>query len=174
MHWTFAIRIVQLLFSFLVLCLCAAAIADFGSFNSLNFLLFSGLWAILCLVYLVIAPTRMPQFHHKFIALGLEFLCMIFFFAGFIALAADIGGADCSAIDSEFFSKLKTGCQCMQAATAFGAFSWLLFLVTLILVGRDVYMERSGSAQGRGPANMGGGKADNIQMNSAPISDPNL
>ena len=65
MHWTFAIRIVQLLFAFLgtlirvwgnpktfiiyksranallVLCLCAAAIGEFTvGFNSLNFLLF--------------------------------------------------------------------------------------------------------------------------------------
>jgi hypothetical protein len=46
----------------------------------------------------------------------------------FIAVAADIGSVNCSEIDS-FFTKLKTGCQCTQAAIAFGAFSWCLQLI---------------------------------------------
>ena len=43
----------------------------------------------------------------------------------FIAVAADIGTVDCSKINSAF-NRIKTGCECTQAAVAFGAFSWYL------------------------------------------------
>lgn len=55
----------------------------------------------------------------------------------------------------------------------------VLFLVTFVLVGRDVYMEHSGNASTRRPGNMGGnfkddsGQIDN-QMNRPPLSDPDL
>jgi hypothetical protein len=51
---------------------------------------------------------------------------MIFFFAGFIAVAADIGDVDCNFLgdDTFFGANLKTGCECTKAAIAFGAFSW--------------------------------------------------
>ena len=55
----------------------------------------------------------------------------------------------------------------------------VLFLVTLILVGRDVYMEHSGNASTQRPGNMGGNfKDDGVQMdnqmNRPPLSDPDL
>jgi hypothetical protein len=55
----------------------------------------------------------------------------------------------------------------------------VLFLVTLILVGRDVYMEHSGNASVRRPGNVEGnfkddsGQVDN-QVNRPPLSDPDL
>jgi hypothetical protein len=56
---------------------------------------------------------------------ALEFLNMIFFFAGFIAVAAGIGSFSCEGFSGFGFSNnLKTGCQTTKAATAFGAFSW--------------------------------------------------
>jgi Membrane-associating domain len=58
---------------------------------------------------------------------GVEFLTMLFFFAGFIAVAADIGDVSCDLFDDDAFfgsGNLKTGCQCTKAAIAFGAFSW--------------------------------------------------
>jgi hypothetical protein len=97
-----------------------------------------GIWAILSLIYLLVAPSVLAGFHNVYIICNvqnipktdvlvvLEFLNMIFFFAGFIAVAAAIGTFNCDLLDDEFGfgSDLKTGCQTTKAATAFGAFSW--------------------------------------------------
>jgi len=169
MNWTLPLRAVQMLFAFLVLVLCGVAISKFGSgIGSLGFLLFCGIWAILSLIYLLLAPSMLADFHNVYIILGLEFLNMIFFFAGFIAVAAGIGSLDCEALDGfEFSNGLKTGCQTTKAATAFGAFSWLLWLATLILVVRQVYLERQGHV-GSG-VNATSKDDSNIQM-----SDPKV
>lgn len=81
----------------------------------------------------------------------------------FIAVAATIGTVSCDLYGyADFYgysfdTGYKTACQCAKAATAFGAFSWyitllnsslivrLLWLITLILVIRVIYLERSGS-----------------------------
>jgi hypothetical protein len=51
---------------------------------------------------------------------------MIFFFSGFIAVAADIDDGFCDLVDDDdiFGNNLKTACGCTKAAIAFGAFSW--------------------------------------------------
>jgi len=179
MNWTLPLRAVQLLFAFLVLVLCGVAISKFGGgFGSLGFLLFCGIWAILSLIYLLLAPTVLAAFHNVYIILALEALNMIFFFAGFIAVASGIGTVSCDLYGSFNFdgtnfsdSGLKTGCQSTKAAVAFGAFSWLLWLITLVLVIRQVMMERSGgvSRNGMGVTDNGVGKDNSIQM-----SNPNV
>jgi hypothetical protein len=155
----------------LVLVLCAAAIAKLGgSFSSLSFLLFTGIWGILSVIFLLVTPIALPALHHNFIVLGVEFLAMIFFFAGFIAVAAFIGTPDCDGLG---------WCQCIQAGIAFGAFSWVLWVVTLALVVREVYLEHSGNVS-RGPTAGGveamkdGPVPMESHNNGTPMSNPNL
>jgi hypothetical protein len=170
-NWTLPLRGVQMLFAFLVLVLCGVAISKFGGgYGSLGFLLFCGIWAILSLIYLLVAPSVLAGFHNVYIILVLEFLNMIFFFAGFIAVAAAIGTFNCDLLDDEFGfgSDLKTGCQTTKAATAFGAFSWLLWLVTLILVVRQVYLERQGHVSHNGGVPAVAKDEHNIAMSSNP------
>jgi hypothetical protein len=55
--------------------------------SQISFMIFCSIWTFLVLVYLVVAPIRFQRYSHKFAILGLEAVTMIFWFAGFIALA---------------------------------------------------------------------------------------
>lgn len=79
-------------------------------------MLFTSVWTILTLVYLIIAPWKMPNHPaaHKFVILAAEALAMLFWFAGFIALAVFLTDRLC-------FGRV---CDAAKAATAFGAFEW--------------------------------------------------
>lgn len=58
----------------------------------------------------------MPSIANKWILLGLEALTMLFWFAGFIALAVYIS--------EDTFCGGGRVCNTMKAAAAFGAFEW--------------------------------------------------
>lgn len=80
-------------------------------------MLFNGVWSLFIVVpYFILAPIFIPALAHRFALVAVDAVTMIFWFAGFIALAADIG-------DPQGCSKGSL-CREMQAATAFGAFSW--------------------------------------------------
>lgn len=86
-----------------------------GSPGSNNFLLFCAVWSLLiALPYLTFSLKYYPKAAHKFAILGVEFVTMVFWFAGFIALAAYVGT----------FLAVCGGyvCRSMQAAAVFGAF----------------------------------------------------
>lgn len=72
--------------------------------------------------YLALAPRFVPKITHKFVTLGLDAVTCIFWFAGFIALAAYRGDLDPC-----------TGrvCDSISAGAAFGAFEWYV-LATLV------------------------------------------
>jgi amino acid transporter len=55
--------------------------------DSLNFMLFTSLWTLLAVAYLVLSPTRFPKAAHKYAIGAVEFITMIFWFAAFIAVA---------------------------------------------------------------------------------------
>jgi len=75
--------------------------------------LLQSLWTLLVLIYLFIS-IRMTHITHPFATLALCAVTMIFWFAGFIAVAVAIGAAVyCVGI-----------CGVFAAAAAFGAFLW--------------------------------------------------
>lgn len=102
--------------------------------SELRFLLFVSIWSFFIAVpYLVIVPIYLPRFAHIYALLAMEALVTIFWFAGFVALAANLPPAKfCD-------SKYNNGfCGELQAATVFGAFtlsvfSLLSFLLSLLL-----------------------------------------
>jgi hypothetical protein len=51
-------------------------------------MLFTAIWTLLAVAYLVFAPTRFPRAAHKFAILGVEALTMLFWFAAWVAVAA--------------------------------------------------------------------------------------
>jgi hypothetical protein len=73
-------------------------------------------WTILALIYLIVVPWRFSNTvaHHKFAILGVEAVTMIFWFAGFIALAVFLSGRLC-------YGKV---CNCAKAGAVIGAFEW--------------------------------------------------
>jgi hypothetical protein len=71
---------------------------------------------MLALAYLIIVPWRFSETkaHHKFAILAVEAITMIFWFAGFIALAVFLSDRLCRG----------RVCSAAKAASAFGAFEW--------------------------------------------------
>lgn len=87
-----------------------------ASGSTVNFMLFNGVWTpFVAVPFLALAPSYFPNLAHRLILVGVELVTMIFWFAGFIALAVALPAASyCNG----------SVCSCLQAATVFGAFEW--------------------------------------------------
>lgn len=115
----------------------------FGSFEayqgvpaSWGFLLFCALWTFLGVVFILVTNTQLAERALLgYIVVGVEAVAVLSWFAGFIATAANISSDTCPHGGT---------CGTIAAATAFGAFEWLLFVVTAYLTVRTVF---SGSRQ---------------------------
>lgn len=68
-----------------------------GSPSEFNFLIFASVWSILALVYLIVVPWKFADraVGHKFGILAAEAVTMIFWFAGFVALAVFLSDRLC-------------------------------------------------------------------------------
>lgn len=89
-------------------------------------MLFNGVWtAFIATPYLAFAPTYFPNLAHRLIVAAVDAVTMIFWFAGFIALAAYLPVA------SHFSGSVRSS---LQAATVFGSFEW--FVCCRILEGK--------------------------------------
>ncbi|RMJ23294.1 hypothetical protein PHISP_05844 [Aspergillus sp. HF37] len=123
--WIYALRAVQLVFAIVVLGLTAHVVSWDPWRSTVDFMLFNGIWStFLATPFLTLAPVYFSAIGHRFLVLAVEVLTMIFWFAGFIALAASLPPTRaCHWIV----------CSELQAATVFGAFEWALFTCTTIL-----------------------------------------
>jgi hypothetical protein len=54
---------------------------------SVDFMLFTSLWTLLAVAYLLLVPTRFPRAAHKYAIAAVEFITMIFWFAAFVSVA---------------------------------------------------------------------------------------
>ncbi|PMD15512.1 hypothetical protein NA56DRAFT_634713 [Hyaloscypha hepaticicola] len=141
------IRAIQGLFAVIVLGLLAYSSSDWAwwwSPSQINFLIFTSVWTILALVYLIIAPARYPTAAHKFGILAAEVLTMLFWFAGFIALAVLLTDVGCSAGGAGHW---WGPCRAAIAGDVFAAFEWLLFSATTLMAALHCWRtrgERSG------------------------------
>ncbi|OCK77961.1 hypothetical protein K432DRAFT_303022 [Lepidopterella palustris CBS 459.81] len=138
-NFTLPLRIVQGIFAIVVLGL-TAYVANWWSGHwhdlspsEVNFLIFSSVWTLLALAYLIIAPARFPNAAHKYGILAAEAITMIFWFAGFIALAVFLSDRVC-------FGRV---CDAAKAGTAFAAFEWLFFAATTLMAVLHVYRTRN-------------------------------
>ncbi|KAI9741352.1 MAG: hypothetical protein M1834_003069 [Cirrosporium novae-zelandiae] len=138
--WVLIIRAIQAVFAIIILGLMAYVANVFshtytyyddgfyGTVNSsppsrVNFMLFNACWTILALVFLVFIPYIAAEAAHKYAILAVDAVTMIFWFAGWIALADLAGGlGGCGA----------TVCNAIDAGAAFGAFIWVAFVATTI------------------------------------------
>ncbi|KAL4959882.1 MARVEL domain-containing protein [Aspergillus stella-maris] len=122
----YILRGLQAVFAVIVLGLTGHAVNRDWSWDTVNFMLFNGVWTLFIVVpYFILAPMFVPALAHRWALPAVDGVTMIFWFAGFIALAVDVS-------DSHLCSHWSV-CQGLQAATAFGAFEWALFLVTFVL-----------------------------------------
>ncbi|KAK0648876.1 membrane-associating domain-containing protein [Cercophora newfieldiana] len=99
-----------------------------------SFMLFNAIFSLLVLAYLALTPKYFPRFFHRLVALGLEAVTSLFWFAGSIALAAGWAHPRCGG---------NNYCGSVNAAVAFGFFLWALFTFFAILSAREVLRSRS-------------------------------
>jgi len=97
----------------------------FHGYSEANYNVFTSVWTILLLAYLITATIRPGLLFHKWATVAFDALTMLFWFAAFISIAAIEGAID-----------ILFGTHAYQAAVAlavFGAFEWLLFVATTVL-----------------------------------------
>jgi len=152
-NFTLPLRVAQAIITIIVLGLTAYVASDWsgssrwsGSWSpsSINFLLFTSVWTILALAYLLVAPVRFERLAHKFGILAVEAVTMIFWFAGWIAVASLMGDLGCGSHWGP--------CRAAIAAAVFGAFEWLLFLATTIMAALHVWRTRGSHTGKHDPA----------------------
>jgi len=85
-----------------------------GAPSEVGFLVFTSVWTLLALLYLGLAPMFFAAAAHKFGILAAEALTMLFWFAGFIAMAVWLTDRLC----------YGSICNAAKAATVFAAFEW--------------------------------------------------
>ncbi|KAF1992851.1 hypothetical protein P154DRAFT_451720 [Amniculicola lignicola CBS 123094] len=133
------LRVVQAVLSIIVLGLTAYIVDAFTSPyyslspDSVNFMLFTSLWTLLAVAYLVIAPNHFPVAAHKFAIAAVEAVTMIFWFSAWVAVAALWGDVRCGSSGGV--------CGAGTAAIVFGAFIWLTFVFTTVMAG--LHIQRS-------------------------------
>jgi len=126
------LRIVQAALAIIILGLTAYVVdTTWGFWNSVNFMLFTSIWTLLTVAFLVLTPTHFPALAHKYIILAAEALCMIFWFAAWVAVAALWGDLRCGSHSGT--------CGAGTAAIVFGAIEWLTFVATTVMAALHVY-----------------------------------
>jgi len=142
-----SLRAVQALLTILVLGLTAYVANWWGGYwnagapSQVAFLLFCSVFTIITLTYLIVVPMRFAETkaNHAYVVAGVEGLTMIFWFAGFLALAVWLGNRVC-------FGHV---CSAAKAATAFGAFAWVAFAITFGLAVMYLIRGRGGVSSAR-------------------------
>ena len=93
-------------------------------------MVFVSVWTLLILIYLALAPRFFSAVAHPMAMLGLDALTMLFWFAGFIAIAVLHHQLEDVYLD-DGFGDLYKGCGLVgglcgeiEAAAVFGAFEW--------------------------------------------------
>ena len=95
-----------------------------------SFLVFVSIWTLLVVLYLGLAPKFFPSLAIPFAILALDALTMLFWFAGFIALAVfdrDLHNVGVVDLEGDVFSGcglVGNLCGVITAAVVFGAFEW--------------------------------------------------
>lgn len=105
---------------------------DFGDFYSTydvpdawGFLMFCAGWTFLVVIFVLVAGVRFPD--HAwigYIRVAVETVALLSWLAGFIAVAVNIGTEGCPTGNNS--------CGSLKAATVFGAFEWLLSVITTV------------------------------------------
>ena len=98
----------------------------YGVPDAWGFLMFCAAWTVLIAIFHLIAGTSFAdRALIGYISVAVEAVAVLSWLAGFIAVAVQISTETCSAGNSS--------CGPLKAATVFGAFEWLLFMVTAAL-----------------------------------------
>jgi len=148
----FPIRVIQGVLAIIVLGLMSYVVDGWDDFfwswghSTTNFLLFTSVWTILALIYLVLVSFRFADHPagHKFGVLFVETITTIFWFAGFVAFADLLSDLPYA----RRWGVKRAGI----AADVFAAFEWLLFSATLIISALHCWRTRGEHSSRPAPA----------------------
>ncbi|KKY30580.1 hypothetical protein UCDDA912_g09438 [Diaporthe ampelina] len=163
-----ALRAVQGVFAVVILGL-SAYVANWYNIDTLtsspsqvNFLVFVPLFSLISIAYLEAVPKFMPKFSHPWAVLALEVTNVLFYFAGFVALAVFL---------THLLFCRGAVCGSARAATVFSSFNFLLWTATAALTIKDALKGGfAGLRSGRGGAGQGMPMQQNAQMKEAAMA----
>lgn len=101
-----------------------------GYLSSDAYAIFTGAATAIWLGYIMYAPARYPKYTNGVATVACELILNVFWFASFIASAADRGRWNCSISFRNYSHSCKVG----KAYIAFAALTWLTFVFTTIFV----------------------------------------
>ncbi|KAF2878447.1 hypothetical protein BDV95DRAFT_479273 [Massariosphaeria phaeospora] len=130
-NWVLAVRGVQVVLSVVVLGLMGYVVSSWwtahwrqSSPTEINFMVATPVWSILALPVLAIVPWKIPRTTETMVAkiafLVLEWITMLFWMGGFIALALFLNDRIC----------FGTVCNIAKAATVISAIQWAAWAAT--------------------------------------------
>jgi hypothetical protein len=102
--------------------------------NAWGFLVFCAAWTILVVIFQLVIETTSAWI--GYVSVATELVALLSWFAGWIAVAVNIGGGACSGG--------YVSCGALKVATVFGAGEWLLFMVTATLAVSFAFKARPG------------------------------
>jgi len=134
---THILRGAQLLLALLVLGLAAESCHSFSFYGNVYppqsaFLVFCAVWTLLAVLYFQLAPRFAAAAAHPIARTVVDALTCLFWFAGFIALAVLVGAIGSVYVGIDGYQNTSHWYAVSAAATAFGAFEWVLFVVTTV------------------------------------------
>ncbi|KAL6886029.1 marvel domain-containing protein [Trichoderma evansii] len=88
-----------------------------------GFLMFCAAWTFVVVIFHFVEPGFASHPMTGYVRIGAEAVAVLSWFAGFIAVAVNVSTTNACASGQNSCSELK-------AAAAFGAFEWLLFMIT--------------------------------------------
>ncbi|KAF7586848.1 hypothetical protein BBP40_008241 [Aspergillus hancockii] len=88
-----------------------------------GFLMFCAVWTVLVVVFHFVEPGFASRPMIGYVGIVAEAVAVLSWLAGFIAVAVNVSTTDACLSG-------QNSCATLKAATAFGAFEWLLFMVT--------------------------------------------
>ncbi|KAF8854397.1 hypothetical protein BDZ45DRAFT_693440 [Acephala macrosclerotiorum] len=98
--------------------------------SQINFLIFVPIFSVLSLVYLELSPRFMAKVSHPYGHFGFSLLNVLFYFAGFIALAVFLG---------KLLFCRGSVCAAARADAVFAAFNWMLWTASTALLALDMF-----------------------------------
>ena len=109
-------------------------------------MMFNTVWTLCVLAYLILAPMFLERFYNTLVALGLNAITTLFWFAGSIALAVHFR-----------YCNVGYFCNNGTAAIVFGFLLWLIFTAITVLHGLDWNKSRgAGGVGAKAPATYAG------------------
>lgn len=147
-----AIRIVQLVLAVVILGLCGFGVT-FLVFAGDALSLFTAIATLIVTIYHLVAQFGSPKLFNYWAVLGLDIFLLIFWLISYAILAAQIAPAFAGSVECDYWTGYCNTyalggigliyASCLAAAAGLGGVQFVLFIVSLAIVGVQVHRHRA-------------------------------